>query len=291
MLSRLTGVVLLVALAPFGAADEPKPVLAVKGSVAPFARVSVSSPLAGIVRDLTVREGEAVKKGQLLAALDDAAPKAELRVAEAKVKLTEVRFGEEKSAHKNERARCEAAVRQAKLTLERIKAAGPSVSAQDRDAAELALAAAELALESATDRKLRTFEAELEVARAELDRARHAVEATRLLAPTDGRVVRLTARAGEFVRAGDALVQVDDVSRMVAVVTVPERDLPKVAVGQPCRLALATGGDALAGTVTDISPVIDPANETAIVRIEFAPGKVVARVGGSVVVSFLKVEK
>lgn len=92
---------------------------------------------------------------------------------------------------------------------------------------------------------------------------------TRLTAPFDGVVARRDVRVGELASAGGVAFQIVDPSRLRVVVSLPERDLARVRVGQPARLTAAYD-DALrsGGAVARIAPVVDPTSGTVRVTID-----------------------
>lgn len=278
----------LAVFVPPAHADDPKPVLEVKGVVAPVARVVVSSKGTGVIRDIRVEAGQRVQKGEILAALDDEALKVELRVAQANVKRAEARFESVKSAGDFERRKCEASVQRAKAEWDRARKLGPAVSTAELGVLEQALTVTELDLKAATDGgKEAVARAEVEVARATLERVTLALAESRLLAPINGVVLHQGATAGQFVRPGDTLFEIADVSKWVARVRVPERALDQVAVGQACRVTLPGRDDPLAGKVLSIAPVIDPATSTGTVTVAIDTGDKPPRVGSSATIAFL----
>ena len=73
-------------------ADKPAPnniALEIKGYLVPARQVAVSPKVAGEVVELPIEEGQKVKKGEVLARLDRAEFEAELRLAQARLRLAE----------------------------------------------------------------------------------------------------------------------------------------------------------------------------------------------------------
>ncbi|MFZ5482503.1 MAG: efflux RND transporter periplasmic adaptor subunit [Myxococcota bacterium] len=123
------------------------------------------------------------------------------------------------------------------------------------------------------------------VSKTELDTARNALRVartaheeasktrgfTRLESPIDGVVATRAIRYGETVGAQPAFTVVD-LSRLRVVVSLPERDLARVKVGQPAKLVSAYDEKvASAGTVERIAPVVDAATGTVRVTVRLAP--------------------
>lgn len=118
-------------------------------------------------------------------------------------------------------------------------------------------------------RELEDARYELKTARASAREAHNAYGSTRLTAPFDGVVASRSVRVGELASSGTAAFEVVDPGALRVVAALPERDLPRVAVGQPARLTSAYDPDAVArGRVTRIAPVVDAASGTFRVTIE-----------------------
>jgi RND family efflux transporter MFP subunit len=102
----------------------------------------------------------------------------------------------------------------------------------------------------------------------ELERARQEVANLRVTATMAGAVVRRHAEAGQRLAPGAPLFSLADVDRLEAVIRVPERLLPVLAVGLPARLtAEALPGVVVDGHVQRVSPVVDPQSGTVEVAV------------------------
>lgn len=156
----------------------------------------------------------------------------------------------QRAAAERERARTEAA------TAERLHAQG-ALSRAELDLARNALATAETAYAEATNTK----------------------GFTRLESPIAGTVATRGLRYGE-IAAGQPAFTIVDLDRLRIVVPLPERDLPRVKVGQRATLVSAYDDKAVAtGAVTRIAPVVDSASGTFRVTIGVDPGQASLRPG------------
>ena len=108
----------------------------------------------------------------------------------------------------------------------------------------------------------------------EVARTRKASPYAELKANTAGTVVRKQVEQGDYVRQGESLLQIANLSRVWAVFQAYESDLPFVRRGQLVQFAVeALPGETFSGRVTFIDPVIDAQTRTAGVRVEMAnPG-------------------
>jgi Cu(I)/Ag(I) efflux system membrane fusion protein len=92
-----------------------------------------------------------------------------------------------------------------------------------------------------------------------------------LRAEHDGTVIEKTARAGMRFAAGEPLYQLADLSTLWLIGSVAEQDLALIRVGERASAStVAYPGRSFAGTVTFISPVLQPDTRTAQMRIELA---------------------
>lgn len=120
-------------------------------------------------------------------------------------------------------------------------------------------------------------ETELAAARASLAGAAAAGTAVsgagrtvRVLSPRAGVVVARAASVGQQVTAEEVLVEVADLSRMWAVLDVPDSQAPRLAVGQAVAIELDGFAAPLAGTIAYLAPRVDPHTRTVEARVELA---------------------
>lgn len=216
--------------------------------------------ISGRLASIEAREGARVKRGDVLARLDDASLRYQLAQARAKLKLAKAqadRLVNGAGAETRKLARTEAAlaavqVARARKNYQRAFAAREknALTSQDFDdyrfkleiaEAELARAkarAAEVEARARSD-ELEMAKARILLAQAEVDQARTTLEKAVLRAPTDGVVARVDAEPGELiteVRDQPLVVLVDD--RIIRVrAYVEELDVFNLEVGQRARIA------------------------------------------------------
>jgi len=95
---------------------------------------------------------------------------------------------------------------------------------------------------------------------------------TRITAPFDGVVAMRDVRVGELATSGRTAFQVVDPDKLRIVSSLPERDLGRLAVGQPARLVSAYDEEVWStGTVQRISPVVDANSGTFRVTLGVDP--------------------
>ena len=101
-----------------------------------------------------------------------------------------------------------------------------------------------------------------------LDDARRQLEYTRVRAPISGTVTARYTSRGELVRPNQHLFDIVDFDSLVARIYVPERELARLAIGQPARVVpTALGGTEFRGKVIRIAPTVDPKSGTVKVTV------------------------
>ena len=98
--------------------------------------------------------------------------------------------------------------------------------------------------------------------------ARRELGYTQARAPITGVVTERLVNLGDHVTINQALFRIVDFDSIVARIYVPEKDMKRLAVGQPGRLrADALGGVVFRGRIDRISPVVDPSTGTVKVTV------------------------
>jgi multidrug resistance efflux pump len=246
-----------------GAAAEPPPI-EIKGTVAPFAAVTVSSAIEGTIVELKTSEGAVVQQGDVLATLTNPIVERDLAYARAAVLAAEQRMRNSSApaappraqpARDDTRERAAAdLVRQKQQRLERLRGllATGDVARQDVENAEAEVAVARRELEAereratgpaaiaapAADRAL--LAAEAERARADQAFAEHRKAQLVIRAPASGTIARLRVAAGADVYTRDAIADIVD-SRIAHVQAQLAPELLRfVTAGRPVDVKLMT---------------------------------------------------
>ena len=218
----------------------PRRVAAI-GRVEPLDRVvkvSVPSSLSNdAVREILVKEGQAVSKGQPLAILESAASlERTVQEAQAAVGVAERKLHAQDSVI----AKYRAEQAQAEVELRRYSQlfAQGATSAETRDRRFTILSTTQASLDQALgDRQ--TLAAELAEKRANLERDRSERAKATVRAPFAGTVFKINAYPGDKV-SDDGIVEMGDSSRMGVIAEVYQTDRPGIMVGQ--RVTISADG-------------------------------------------------
>jgi multidrug efflux pump subunit AcrA (membrane-fusion protein) len=87
-------------------------------------------------------------------------------------------------------------------------------------------------------------------------------------ATISGTIVALPAQVGAMVSQAVPLARISGSNALEIELYVAERFISKIVMNQPCEITLdAWPGDVFRGVVTEISPIIDPASRTMVVKL------------------------
>ena len=226
--------------------SQANSVLAANGYVVAQRKAAVASKGTGRLVYLGVEEGDKVRKGEIIARLDDQDMVAALAKAKADLQVARAdSFG-------------------TRNTLDRTRTlfASKLASQADLDAAE------------AQHLKVR---ANISSAHASVEQAEVAMEYTRIRAPFDGTVLTKDADVGEVVapfassaNSRGAVVSMADMGSLQVEADVSESNITRVSVGQPCEITLDAYPDVrYRGTVHKIVPTADRAKATVMTKVAF----------------------
>jgi multidrug resistance efflux pump len=247
--------------------------IAATGVVEPASQiVTVSPDIDGVVRQVFVKAGERVVAGDPLFDLDGARARAGVQRAEARLARTAAEIGLRLAEAKAADARAEAARLDAarlRSSVERFRPlAGDAISEEEFDRmvadAEAAAFAWRSAREAAKAADAAAVAATQEAAVAGAERAEAiALHAQTILrAPIAGTVLRVEARAGEAVRAGDAappFVALGDIDTLHLRVEVDEANAPFFSAHAQAEAALrGAPGERIALTLVSADAMLKP---------------------------------
>ena len=212
------------------------------GKIEAKTQVKVSADIMGKIVVLAVKEGDRVRKGQLMLQLDDTQFRAYDGQARATAASARARAREAEQSLKG----AEAMYRRQQALFEQ-----KLLSEAEKDQADSAIEAARSAAQAARQ----------EVARADASvvAASDNLRKTRFVAPFDGVVSALNVEAGENVitgtmnNPGTEILVVSDLSRMLVKADVDETDVVEMKLGQKAKITVdALPDTSFAGTVTEI---------------------------------------
>ena len=250
-----------VSVASESGGASPGAVLNASGYVTARRRATVSSKVTGKVIEVLIEEGQAVRKGQIVARLDDSQLRASLAVAKAQVE-----------AARRSTAEDEARLREAQLTQGRLQAL---IKENVVGRAEVDTANAQV--ESLTAR-IAMAKQQVEVAETQVRAIETDLNDMTVRAPFDGVAISKDAQAGEMispVSAGGGFTRtgigtIVDMSSLEIEVDVSESYINRVRPSQPVEAVLDAYPDwRIPAHVITTVPSADRQKATVRVRIGF----------------------
>ena len=253
--------------------------------VATTSRVNVGSTITGRVAAVNVREGDAVRQGQMLLQLETDELRTALAQAQANARQAQARVaGLRASGRMVARAQSEqaaATLRAAERELARTQQliAQGFISQARLDDARRAVEVARAQQASAQAQVQAVAESGADLAQAQAQQAQSlaAVDAGQarlaqatVRAPTDGRVLLRSVEPGQIVQPGAALLSLALAGPTQLVAQVDERFLDQLQVGQPASVvADAFATQPFAARVRSIAPAVDA--QRGAIEVKLAP--------------------
>ncbi|MGA9451943.1 MAG: HlyD family efflux transporter periplasmic adaptor subunit [Verrucomicrobiia bacterium] len=236
--------------------------------------VYVSSPLGGALTNLAVARGDEVKTGQLLFELERgseaaAVQQAEKNLGQAQSELDDLNKGKrptEIASLEAQVARGQANLKLAAAEFERRKKLGgddvisreeldQARAQRDADKAQVDQLTADLETAKLGGREdvVRAAEAAVQSQRAALDKARWSFDQKEQFAPTNAFVQDTLYRVGEWVAAGNPVVELLPPANIKVRFFVPQAALPRIRTGQTVSVTFDGGQHAYSATINYIS--------------------------------------
>lgn len=224
--------------------------LDVVGSVRARTSAVVSTRIPGSINVLRVREGDRVRKGQLLVQLDAQENQATAAVATAAI--DEARRGVDEAMSRKKLAdttfdRYQNLFKEQAVTRQEF-----DVKQTEKDVAAQGVARAE---------------SRLKQAKGGAKAATTMSDYTRITAPISGVIVSKQADLGATVFPGQPLMTIEDDGSYQLELALPESVATKVKPGSPLQVTLDAVGSSFAARIAEIVPTADPASRTFVAKI------------------------
>jgi len=275
----------IVLLASFRLHDDPVPVrsatvtrstirsvVSTNGKVEPLQSLEAHAPVGTTVKKLLVKEGDRVKRGQLLVQLDDAEARSQAARSLAQMRTSEADISAIQSGGNQEEvltldtdlvkaATARAATQRNLDVLRRLQQTGAASPGEVKAAEDqFARADADFKLlqqkqkERYSKPEIARVEAQKEEAQSAFAAAEDILNQLNIRAPFDGVVYSLPVRQGNYVNPGDLVLQEADLSKVVVRAFVDEPDVARLAPGDKIEVTW----DAIPGRTWDGSLSVVP---------------------------------
>ena len=226
--------------------------LEVQAVTMPSADITLSFVVSGKIAEISVKEGDTVKKGDLLASLQDDPER--IQTEQLKVQASD----------KTRILSAKAELAQRMVDLKKLDAAREKGAVSDWEVAHMKLSVrmAKLSLQAAT--------IEHEQFQRQYAQAVQQLTRMRIVSPIPGRVEKISVAAGEGVQKLGPVVQLVRTDPLWIDVPVPLPQAKRLAMGQRAVVLFPgnPSGESTDGQIIYISSVADAASDTLRVRIE-----------------------
>ncbi|MBK9292291.1 MAG: efflux RND transporter periplasmic adaptor subunit [Bacteroidetes bacterium] len=231
--------------------------VAANGKIQPALEIKISPYISGEVVELFVREGDSVRKGDILARIDPT-------IYQSNFEQVEASYNSAKANMANTRARVaqtEAQLNKARLDYNRNEQLWKQkvISDADWDAIKANYQVISAEFEAAKE-SLRATQFQVQNAEAALREARENLRRTSIYAPANGTVSRLNVEVGERVTgasqfsSGTEIMRLANLNNMEVRVEVSENDIPRVKLNDTCIIEVdAYLGRKFKGYITEIA--------------------------------------
>ena len=228
--------------------------LTVVGNLIGLQTVDVAPRTNGRLVSVNIQLGDPVRRGQVLAKVEDREIVEQVSQAEASQQVSKATIRQR-----------EADLKVAEVNFERSKNLFQRqlLAKQALDDAESKFLAAEAQIDLS--------KAQLMQADARLQELRINLQNTNVTSPVDGFVGKRNVDPGAMVSQNTPIASVVEISRLKMVVNVVEKDIRLVTVGDSGDVDVdAYPGEKFRGRIARVAPVLDPAPRTATMEIEIA---------------------
>jgi RND family efflux transporter MFP subunit len=223
------------------------------GYVVPQLISKVGAKIAGRVAKVHIKEGSAVKAGDVLAELEATGQQSSIAAASSRALAAQARV---------DTARANLAETQ--QLLERNRAL------LERGAIGKAAVDDLVARHRSLEQAVKAAEAEARATQAEVNPLKVTLRDLTIVAPIDGVVTNKPVQIGELVGPQNNIAEIADFKSMLIETDVPEARLHLIKVGSPCEISLdAYPGKRYRGATFQIGKKVDRAKATVAVKVKF----------------------
>jgi membrane fusion protein, multidrug efflux system len=226
--------------------------LTVVGNLIGLQTIDVAPRTAGRLLSVSVQLGDSVRRGQVIAKVEDREIAEQVNQAEASMEVSRATIRQR-----------EADLKVAELNFDRSKNlfSRQLLAKQALDDAESRYLAAVAQVDLAKAQQSQN--------EARLQELKFNLQNTVITSPVDGFVGKRNVDPGAMVSTNTAIASVVEISRLKLVVNVVEKDLRMVTAGDVGIVEVdAYPGEKFNGRIARVAPVLDPATRTAPIEIE-----------------------
>lgn len=233
-------------------ARNPEQGIRTAGKVVLTELYNLGFSISGQVSEISIKRGDFVSKGTVIAVLDTTPLLISIAQAEGSLALAEARLKRVQAGpHKSE-------IAEAKAQVTAIAAKPTEYGSKiDDRAADLAAARARLdfLLAQPLPEDVAVAQAEVTQAQLNLDATRAQLELAKLVAPADGTVIKVLLNPFEYARTGETIVQMGDLQSLSVQTQMYDFEIVSIKIGEVAGIRFDSMPDVeIKGTVSSIEP-------------------------------------
>jgi len=222
------------------------------GALKPKEQVDVNPKASGRIEQVYVYVGDQVDAGDPIAELEDSELSQQVKRAEAAQAVTRAALDQRRAELANSKAELARAEELLKQGL---------IPKQEYEARQTGYRVVQA--------QVRLAQAQVDQAQAEVTEFEIRLEQTQVYAPMAGHVAKRYLDAGALVYPSTPIVNLVNLSTMVTMANVPEREVAKLRVGNKAQVQVDAFMDRkFEGRIARIAPVLDAATRSALVEVE-----------------------
>jgi multidrug efflux pump subunit AcrA (membrane-fusion protein) len=259
----------------------------ITGKLSPSQEVALTPKVSGKIVAINVELGQYVKQGQVLFSLDKTdlqnavqQSEAAYQLALANLKQSSTSSDQGLETAKNSLRQAEQALADARINEQRMTELfnQGAISAQQLEQARTALTNAETAYENAKQTlqasqqkaPIAVSEASVAQAKVNLANAREQLANATVTSPISGYVSAVKGAVGEMASPQAPVVTIVDTDPLLVKANLAEQEITGVKVGTKVKVEISALKKEVEGTVTAVSPVMDPALKAYPIEISLA---------------------
>ena len=215
----------------------------------------VSSRFMGYITNLIAKEGDVVKKGDILYTIDSKEIDSKVMKVKLGIAQLESQLAMNTSNHKN-----------VVINLERHRRllAKDMVSKFQVENLELA--------EANTKEMISISKRQIQLTKQDLVELRHQYKYLNVRAPNDGVVVKVNVKSGEMALPGFPAIMLSNQENLKIVADIAERDIKKINEGDKVTVKICSLEFETVGTISTIVPTLNPMSHTIKFKVDFDKG-------------------
>jgi len=243
-------------------------IISVKAPLEGIEKADVVSPLNYEIIDIRVKEGDLVKKDQILAVLDSEELEKQISSEESQIQLAQL---EQQESLKQQQVEYDKALL---IVAELEKSFNQSKELLENGESTLKEARKSLETFNAVDGKVVLSSAKaksIEIQKQELEKKKEDLSKVFIKSPIDGTITRVNVNLGRYAKdtsSEKAMFTVENLDKLQMKVFISEFDIGKISVGQEVEITSdVMGKDKTAGIVSRISPTAEQKDNNTMERV------------------------